>query len=270
MVVGEKSQPSPARSKNHGTLSRDCLRGNSSFGANSQQSCGLISRAPTVLDTCSTWTIRYIPEPPLDRQTLHREQPYLPIPTIEKKPLCIQAQEGSALHAFPTLAPRQPCPFSWGSARVCVCLHVSTHPPPGGPSVLVAAHFTFVFVRLFFSSPPSSTPPWLRKTRHGTKNRMLWVFLSISTPLKSSDSDRGPPMRGVDSRGGGFSGNSGNPPPAGGRGRGMVLPAWLVAQQNAQMAGPVSKLLPPSTLLRPVRALAEERSESTIMLLRQR
>ena len=47
-------------------------------------------------------------------------------------------------------------------------------------------------------------------------------------------------MRGVDGRGGGFSGDRANPPPAGGRGRGMVLPAWLVAQQNAQMGGPVS------------------------------
>ncbi len=71
-------------------------------------------------------------------------------------------------------------------------------------------------------------------------------------------------MRGVDGRGGGFSGDRGNPPPAGGRGRGMVLPAWLVAQQNAQMGGPVSFFfffffLPPGARrpARPVRWLGE-------------
>lgn len=60
-----------------------------------------------------------------------------------------------------------------------------------------------------------------------------------STP---SDSDRGPPMRGVDGRGGGgYAGEGGNPP-AGGRGRGMVLPAWMTNQQTPPMGGPVSFL----------------------------
>lgn len=80
----------------------------------------------------------------------------------------------------------------------------------------------------------------VRTTPRDEKPNVVGLFFVLLHSPQSSDSDRGPPMRGVDNRGGGFSGNSGNPPPAGGRGRGMVLPAWLVAQQNAQMAGPVS------------------------------
>lgn len=45
-------------------------------------------------------------------------------------------------------------------------------------------------------------------------------------------------MRGVDSRGGGYPGEGGNPP-SGGRGRGMVLPAWMT-NQPPLMGGPVS------------------------------
>lgn len=156
-------------------------------------------------------------------------------------------------------------PPSFGSARACP--NPSTCPRAGRAvsSCVVAAHFLFAFCFLFVRSSCSSisTPPrWLLKTRAmcvcalrpaGRKKRILWVFFCLAPFPTSSDSDRGPPpMRGVDSRGGGLSGNSGNPPPAGGRGRGMVLPAWLVAQQNAQMAGPVSFFL----LLQPGRALA--------------
>ena len=54
-------------------------------------------------------------------------------------------------------------------------------------------------------------------------------------------------MRGVGSRGGGYPGEGGNPP-SGGRGRGMVLPAWMTNQQTPQSGGPVSySLLQAST-----------------------
>lgn len=46
-------------------------------------------------------------------------------------------------------------------------------------------------------------------------------------------------MRGVDSRSGGYPGGEGANPPPGGRGRGMVLPAWMT-NQPPQMGGPVS------------------------------
>lgn len=67
------------------------------------------------------------------------------------------------------------------------------------------------------------------------------MILGVSA---SSDSDRGPSMRGVDGRGGGYPGDGANPP-SGGRGRGMVLPAWMTNQQNQQtpqVGGPVSSL----------------------------
>lgn len=54
-------------------------------------------------------------------------------------------------------------------------------------------------------------------------------------------------MRGVDSRGGGYPGESGNPP-AGGRGRGMVLPAWMTSQPPPQAGGLVSLRLLPTTV----------------------
>lgn len=47
-------------------------------------------------------------------------------------------------------------------------------------------------------------------------------------------------MRGVDGGGGSYPGEGGNPP-SGGRGRGMVLPAWMTSrQQTPQVGGPVS------------------------------
>ena len=49
-------------------------------------------------------------------------------------------------------------------------------------------------------------------------------------------------MRGVDSTGGGYAGEGGNPPTAG-RGRGMVLPAWMTNQQTPLSGGPVSYFL---------------------------
>lgn len=70
----------------------------------------------------------------------------------------------------------------------------------------------------------------------GWKSNFVWIFFLFP---KSSDSDRGPAMRGVDSRGGGYPGEGGNPP-SGGRGRGMVLPAWMTNQQTPQSGGPVS------------------------------
>lgn len=144
-------------------------------------------------------------------------------------------------------------------------LAVPLPPPPGRGrqfwSLLTLRLFLFV-CSSFFSivitavSSPNTPCACVRVCVHyytpGRKTEMLWVCC-LAPFSTSSDSDRGPPMRGVDSRGGGLSGNSGNPPPAGGRGRGMVLPAWLVAQQNAQMAGPVSFFL----LLQPGRALAD-------------
>ena len=46
-------------------------------------------------------------------------------------------------------------------------------------------------------------------------------------------------MRGVDDRGGAYA--DGGNPPSGGRGRGMVLPAWMTSQQfTPQAGGPVS------------------------------
>lgn len=137
--------------------------------------------------------------------------------------------------------------LSYGAARV---LSPPTRLLAGRQFLLVAAHFCVCccsFVLLFsciFNTRGFVTHAMCVYTTPGTNNRMVWVFFFVLLySPQSSDSDRGPPMRGVDNRGGGFSGNSGNPPPAGGRGRGMVLPAWLVAQQNAQMAGPVSFFL---------------------------
>lgn len=145
-------------------------------------------------------------------------------------------------------------PLSFRNRHVFVPIHPPRLQAGAGSQFLsLLTLFDFALVRLFFLVHPSSTP-WLRKTQHAMcvcttprDEKPNVVGLCLAAFPTSSDSDRAPPMRGVDSRGGGFSGNSGNPPPAGGRGRGMVLPAWLVAQQNAQMAGPVSKLLPPST-----------------------
>lgn len=154
----------------------------------------------------------------------------------------------SALHAYKAAAPGRPCPYpSYGSARLCP----HPIPPPGWPSVLArrcSLCVCFCSFVLLFSSIFNTVAAYTRHMcacvrtapRDGkTECCGCFFFVLLHSP-QSSDSDRGPPMRGVDSRGGGFSGNSGNPPPAGGRGRGMVLPAWLVAQQNAQTAGPVS------------------------------
>ena len=136
--------------------------------------------------------------------------------------------------------------LSYGAARVCPHRPASWRAVSSCSSLLTLRLLLFVCSSflLHLQHRGFVTHAIRVFTTPGAKNRMVWVFFFVLLySPQSSDSDRGPPMRGVDNRGGGFSGNSGNPPPAGGRGRGMVLPAWLVAQQNAQMAGPVSFFL---------------------------